>query len=354
MLMSLAAMAQAPQLTVEQSLEDYDYAVKYIEDNYAGFPGKVMESNRSDYEAQKACLRSQVVNGECTVWDALARYTAWFNDRHLRLQGSFLNDAGHLRGYTNQYWLRQEIYYDELMDEYDPKAVACKVTDKTFLIRFPSCDGNPDMKWVKNSIKLFKKSHCQNLIIDIRDNGGGAGRMFMPYLNLLYDHAATVTGVEIRNTPQNLAYIVEHGEFDWMHKTMSQNPDVEFLTSSDGVIKGGKKTNTVRKAALIIDDGVWSSGEQMVLQIKACSDRVTVFGRDNTGGCLDYSNLAYLKFKYHDAYFSVPMTRRIGLPETSIDKSGIAPDVRIPLPLPARLTDNVDEWVIWVAEQLEK
>ena len=26
----------------------------------------------------------------------------------------------------------------------------------------------------------------------------------------------------------------------------------------------------------------------------------------------------------------------------------------IDLPLPARLTDNIDEWVIWVAEQLEK
>jgi hypothetical protein len=27
--------------------------------------------------------------------------------------------------------------------------------------------------------------------------------------------------------------------------------------------------------------------------------------------------------------------------------------VRIDLPLPARLTDNIDEWVIWVADQLE-
>ena len=26
----------------------------------------------------------------------------------------------------------------------------------------------------------------------------------------------------------------------------------------------------------------------------------------------------------------------------------------IDLPLPAWLTDNIDEWVIWVAEQLEK
>ena len=48
------------------------------------------------------------------------------------------------------------------------------------------------------------------------------------------------------------------------------------------------------------------------------------------------------------------MSRVCGLPETGIDATGIAPDVRIDLPLPARLTDNIDEWVIWVAEQLEK
>ena len=48
------------------------------------------------------------------------------------------------------------------------------------------------------------------------------------------------------------------------------------------------------------------------------------------------------------------MSREIGLPETAIDPTGIAPDVRIELPLPKTLTDNVDEWVTWVAEHLEK
>lgn len=350
----MVAMAQSPGLTIGQQLEDYDLTVKYIEDNYAGFPDKVVDNTRADYEAMKYRLRDKVVGGESTAWDALAQYTAWFNDRHLRLQGSFLNEDGHWRGYTNQYWLRQEIYYDELMDEYDPKPVACKVTDKTFLIRFPTCDMELlDLKWVKNSIKLFKKSHCENLIIDIRGNGGGADAMFVPFLNLLYDHAGTITGAEIRNTPQNREYLVEHKMRKRLQRILAQNPDVEFMAYSNEILSGGKKTNAVRRAALIIDDGVWSAGEQMVLCMKACSDRVTHYGRDNTGGCLDYSNLAYLKFKYGDSYFSVPMTRRIGLPETSIDATGIAPDVRIPLPLPARLTDNIDEWVIWVAEQLE-
>jgi hypothetical protein len=50
----------------------------------------------------------------------------------------------------------------------------------------------------------------------------------------------------------------------------------------------------------------------------------------------------------------MPMSRTFNITEYGIDATGIAPDVRIDLPLPARLTDNIDEWVIWVAEQLEK
>ena len=33
---------------------------------------------------------------------------------------------------------------------------------------------------------------------------------------------------------------------------------------------------------------------------------------------------------------------------------GITPDVIIPLPYPRKLTDNIDEWVLWVAKDLEK
>ena len=35
------------------------------------------------------------------------------------------------------------------------------------------------------------------------------------------------------------------------------------------------------------------------------------------------------------------------------EAAGIAPDVRIPLPLPEVLTDNVDTWTLWVAEDMK-
>ena len=186
----LSAMAQMPELTVEQHLEDYDFAVKYVEDNYAGFPDKVVDSTRVDYEAMKTRLREQIAKEGRKGWSAFAEYTGWFNDKHLSVHIVYKDEYGNTVGYSEKYRSKKSIHYESQM-EYGPKPVACKVTDKTFLIRFPSCGGdNPNMKWIKNSIKQFKKSHCENLVLDIRGNTGGDDKNWYPYLLLLSDHNA--------------------------------------------------------------------------------------------------------------------------------------------------------------------
>ena len=396
-LMAIVALAQVPELTVEQNLEDYDYAVKYLEDNYAGFPNKVVDSTRADYESMKARLRTQVEQGERTGWDAVAQYTAWFDDFHTRLNYSARNEKGNWESYGDRYRSRKPIDYNAFMEEYRPKAVACKVTDKTFLIRFPSCDGNPDMEWIKGSIMDFKESGCENLVLDIRDNGGGSDVYFNPYWELLYDHEGTEPAVEYRNSPEHRKMLLKEFQdsgvpqefimgiqaifpmiegIEYLPQPLlrqilpmfsdSQNVSMQDLMGVLGKLNqsGGdfsvdtyrlnEISDDVRKAALIIDNGVASSGEQMVRSIKATSDRTTVYGRDNTLGCLDFSNINVVEMPNCHLSFSSPMTRTIGLPDGGIDATGIAPDILIPLPLPARLTDNIDEWVIWVAEQLEK
>ena len=360
---SLMSMAQTTGLTPAQHLEDYDFIVKYVEDNYAGFQTKVVDGSRADYEALKTRLRAQVSSGQREGWHAVAEYTAWFNDSHLKIGHGYYDESGNWMNWTEHFSQKKRIHYESQMD-YHPMPVACKVTDKTFLIRFPTCDRSLlDKQWVKNSVKQFKKSRCENLIIDIRNNGGGADDMYEPYLKLLYDHEDSGngdSGVEIRFTQQNRDYMVEEGG-GWrsilpkLDKLAQQNPDAEFLLLKDKSTNRYKKADqSVKKAALIIDNGVASAGEQMILAMRACSNRTTIYGRDNTNGCLDYSNLAGIKLPNLDLWVTVPMSRRTGLPESSVDKNGIAPDVRINLPLPSKLTDNIDEWVIWVAEQLEK
>jgi len=346
--LGLLAFAQLPELTLEQHLEDYDFAVKYIEDNYSGFSFWVTDSTRSNYEMTKSRLRGEVERGERPGWDAVAACTGWFNDLHLYLSGLYNGLNPH------SYHQRHMTSYASLMETYDPKPVAIKVTDKTFLIRFPSCAGNPDMKWIKKSIKQYKKSHCKNLIIDIRGNSGGNDVFWNPYFQLLYDHEAILPGIEFRNTPQNMDYLRKKGWFPHILKMAADNPEAEYISPGYGLIKRKKIDRSVVKAALIIDDNVASSGESIVRTVKYCSARTTVYGKDNTIGALDFANLSSVVLPHCQLSLHVPMSRTIDLPENSIDKAGIAPDVRIPLPLPARLTDNIDEWVIWVASQLEQ
>ena len=355
LVMGLMSWAQMPELTLEQHLEDYDFAVKYIEDNYSGFSFWVNDSTQSDYEATKARLRGEVERSERPGWDAVAAYFGWFNDLHLSLHKKYPDEDGNLTVWNKYHEKsKRRILYWKLMVEYDPKPLACKVTDKTFLIRFPSCGGETDSKWIKNSIKQFKKSHCENLIIDVRGNRGGNDGLFEPYRKLLYDHEALLPKPAYRNTPQNLAYLKKVGWNPIVHKLAANNPDAEFLSLGYDLIRYKRVDNSLHKAAMIIDNSVGSSGESIVLMTRACSYRTTIYGRDNTIGCLDFANVAFVELPNSGISFQMPMSREDGLPETSVDKSGIAPDVRIDLPLPARLTDNIDEWVIWVAEQLEK
>jgi len=355
MIVGLMSMAQSHELTIEQQLEDYDFAVKYIEDNYSGFSFWVVDSTRADYEATKARLRSDVERGERPGWDAVSAYFGWFNDLHLSLHKYHPDEDGNLTVWNKYHEKsKRRILYWKLMEEYDPKPLACKVTDKTFLIRLPSCGGDINGKWIKNSIKQFKKSHCENLIIDVRGNRGGNDGLFLPYRRLLYDHEALLAKPAYRNTPQNLAYLKRVGWNPIVHKLAAENPDAEFLSLGYDWIRYKKVDKSLRKAAMIIDNSVASSGESIVLMTRACSNRTTIYGRDNTVGCLDFANVAFIELPNSGISFQMPMSREDGLPETSVDKNGIAPDVRIPLPLPARLTDNIDEWVIWVAEQLEK
>ena len=104
---------------------------------------------------------------------------------------------------------------------------------------------------------------------------------------------------------------------------------------------------------LIIDNNVASAGEAMVLEIQASSKRTTVYGQDNTYGLLDISNCTEVELPYSKLFILIPVTVSHRLPDRGIDKTGIAPDVRLDIPYPTELTDNVDEWVLWVAEDLK-
>ena len=105
---------------------DFEFGVAELETNYAGFP--------VDEEGRKP-------------WEALGELYAWFGDFHLRV------------GNYSAPYMQREVPSYASMEDYDPLPTCRKVTDRTFLIRFPSCAGDdPTPEWVEESIAAYRAS----------------------------------------------------------------------------------------------------------------------------------------------------------------------------------------------------
>jgi hypothetical protein len=327
--------------------KDIEFAIKEVEENYAGFLDKTSSrKEKKAYEKMKKRVLNDIATKNRESIDGVAEYMGWFNDVHLRTS---------IVDLTNKY-CKSEPSYDEC--EYNPAPTAKKVDDKTFLIRFPSCEGYPTIEWSEKAVNSFLSSGCENLILDIRGNGGGRDDMYSPYLHLLYDTPAYIDGVAIRNTPEHIKYMEGiSNELPWVREvidTMKASKE-EFVTIVTGdTISRDTISPLPLKAALIVDGNVASSGEQLTIELQACSKRTKIYGRDNTLGCLDYSNIRDINLPVDGVTIWIPMTRSERCPNRGIDKNGITPDIRIPLPLPKKLTDNVDEWSVWIAEDMKK
>lgn len=340
-------LAQAQNTVREKSLADFDFAVNEVETNYAGFSSTVTELNRQEYTRLKDSLRIQVADRQREAHDAIGELYAWFNDFHLRCAS-----------FSAPYMKRKSNGSHQQVKEYNPQSIATRINERTFLIRFPSCGGdNPTKEWVEASVSQYLASGCKNLIIDIRGNGGGSDVLYGPYKQLLYDRPGITDGVEIINTDSVRNFLKSIPQQDWIKKLIekmenSTSPFIE-LTPRETKFSYDSISPLPEKAAILIDGNVASSGEQMLLDIRACSSRTTIYGQDNTLGCLDFSNTRPVNLPHCRNTLYVPMTRSCRLPDRGIDQTGIAPDVRITLPPPGTLTDNIDEWTLWVAHDLE-
>ena len=349
-LVSLAASAAVSD-SIRQDLADFDSVVYMAEHDYAPFKFKVTNKNKKEYYALKKRLMKDLAKGRRTWQDAVCAYVGWFGDHHFFVFGNQeVNENYHK-------YSRKRIEYWTLMDEYHPKPASCKVDNDTWLIRFPSCDNTQAL--AEQSVREYLASGCSNLIIDIRGNGGGRDDSYQPLFQLLFDTPdCSRDGAMLRYTE---ASIKRCGLTEEKLKELSLPTD--FASAPEYVVwvKDGATfhfdsiSSFPKKAAIIIDNSVASSGEELVLDARLASSRTRIYGRDNTAGCVDTGNCPHFKPAGRNLTIQYPMSYSTRWEkDTCVDPTGIAPDVRITLPYPKRLTDNVDEWVLWVAEDLKR
>ena len=120
--------------------------------------------------------------------------------------------------------------------------------------------------------------------------------------------------------------------------------------------KGGEMKPMVRKGAIIIDGYSASAAETPVRFVHNHSKtHAKVYGRDNTLGCEQTGNCHEVRLPHSNITMCYPTTVDDTFEkQCRLRNPGYKPDVIIPLDYPKQLTDNIDEWVLWVAKDLKK
>jgi len=248
--------------------------------------------------------------------------------------------------------------------------VATCLSDSTYYIRIPGFLGFKD-KIEKTIAKDWNEIMLRpNMIIDIRNNGGGQDTEYLSLLKLMYTNPYEMKGVEWYASSGNIKLFkaalqkgeIRNGEegIRWTQKLLS-----EMKKNVGGfVVYPSEKTSKIsltpkdsifrypKKIGIIINEGNASSAEQFLLSAKN-SKKVTLFGNHSTAGVLDYSNAVSTDFPSGNYSLTYPMTRSQRLPENPIDNIGVKPDVFIPFPATEQLFDKLDIWVYFVKNYLE-
>lgn len=337
--------------SIRKNLEDFKAVIHLAEHDYAPFKFKVTNKNKKEYNALKKRLVKDLTKGRRTWQDAVCAYVGWFGDFHFGVYGNDDITANYFK-YT-----RKRIDYRELIEHYDPKMLSYKINKDTYLIRFPSCIGTQEL--AERFVQEYKASGCPNLIIDIRGNLGGQDESFEPLLKLLYDYPeGKRDGSVFRYTKASIErseWTIEDLEDLGYPTDIEHAPEYVVKIADGSPLTFDTIYEYPKKAALIIDNMVASSGEQAVLNTRLASHRTTIYGRDNTMGCIDTGNCCVYESAHKPLIIQYPTTYSTRYEKgTTVDLTGIIPDVRITLPYPKRLTDNIDEWVLWVADDLKK
>jgi hypothetical protein len=239
--------------------------------------------------------------------------------------------------------LYREIIFKDKTDSLDVALLFSEfpqfnlISDKTVLLRLPSFQ-NYQKYLINDLLKKYKKellSHS-NLIIDIRNNGGGSDVSYDKIMPLLYTNPIKTANVVFLSTPANNNYLYENNSSflarliikKYIKKLNNHIGEFVNILGKDTIITTYKKVYKYpSNVYILINENCASSAEQFILNAEQ-STKVTLVGK-NTFGALDVSNVAEAVSpdSLFMLYYSVSKTLRPQ--EQYIDGKGISPDIVI-------------------------
>jgi hypothetical protein len=234
-----------------------------------------------------------------------------------------------------------------------------QLSDHTLYLRIPSF-ANEQKRNIDSVLRFFDKQiqSMPNLIIDIRYGTGGSDASYANIIPYVYTNPIRSVGIRVLATEMNAKAFEKYGQnnsdsssakycYD-IAKKMQGNSGKFIDTDSENfsVDSSHKVLPFPKKVAIICNRYNGSTDEQFLIDVKQ-SRKVKVYGH-STMGCLDISNMNFVKFPDKRLTLGYCMSKSYRIPNYCIDGVGIQPDHFI--------DDNVSEndWIEYVRNEIEK
>ncbi|MBI5402249.1 MAG: hypothetical protein HY959_02515 [Ignavibacteriae bacterium] len=229
-----------------------------------------------------------------------------------------------------------------------------KLTEKTSLLCLSSFEHNYTDRI--NKLLYDNKNtleNSENLIIDVRNNLGGAYESYEKLLPYILTGSVRGVGMEFLAT-ETLINEVENWYDDdegkkrakeWIKmfkEKMGQFVNTDTTDVYLNEIKPEKKSPA--QIVILVNRRTASSGEAFVLDARQ-SKKVKILGTP-TYGALDYGSASFFDIGCKNYKLMMPTWRSMRLPDYPIDNIGIQPDIYI--------DKSIKDWVKFALEYLEK
>ncbi len=213
-----------------------------------------------------------------------------------------------------------------------------KISGNTVLLRIPSFMF--DQKKAIDSLLDANKdliTKTPNLIIDLRNNGGGSDQSYEKLIPFLYTNPIRVVGLEYLSTElnnQRMLNFINNPDFSEEDKKWAKESYEklskhlgEFVNLDDEIVSVITKDTIFpypQNIGILINKNCGSTTEQFLLAAKQ-SKKVKLFGTTTTGA-LDISNLNMTVSPCGEYQLWYGLTKSFRIPGMAIDDIGIQPD----------------------------
>lgn len=277
-----------------------------------------------------------------------------------------LLDANHLLlGDIDLYRAKPKLPSDPAVLNYLKAREASKpyltlLDQDTYYLRVPSFS----LSYKKAIDRLMRKNKARimerpNLILDLRNNGGGADGSYASILPFLYTDPIKSIGVAMLSSPLNISALEDVSNNPKLDEEtrnflsdlipkLEANPG-EFVSQEDDKVSYVEMEEVYpqpRQVAILINEGNASSAEEFLLAARQ-SSKVQLYGC-NTAGILDISNMNIVTSPGEEFVLAYSMSKSLRVPEQAIDDVGITPDVVIPEEIPDH------QWVEFVRKRMQE